>query len=511
MDQLLLIALGTLASEDLACIAAGVLVAQGRADFVSATLACFAGIFVGDMALYFAGRFGWRLGGRAVAPHRVEAASRWLAERGLPAIVLSRFTPGLRLPTYLAAGFLRLPLGPFAANLALAAAIWTPAVVGLAAYFGENVRQAMSLPAAVAIGFAVWKLAMTLACFEERRRLVGFLRRKLRWEFWPTWAIYAPLLPYFVFLAVRHRSLTAFASANPGIPGGGVRGESKAAILSQLSAHSDRALRFESFEGALPRGWTFPFVLKPDEGERGIGVAVIRSEEDLREYLNRHPGRTLVQEYAAGREFGISYIRYPGEKRGRISSIVEKTFPELRGDGRSTLAELILNDRRAVCLARRYLSINAKRALWIPAVGEAVRLTEIGSHSGGSIFLDARSVWSEALESAVDAAAKTHPGFYLGRFDVRALSIDELREGRFRILELNGVTAEPAHIYDPAVSLWEAYRALAGQWRAAWEIGIANRERGAKPVPVRELLRRALAKSVAQDRNLVPMQEEYGG
>jgi len=332
---------------------------------------------------------------------------------------------------------------------------------------------------------------MTLGRFEERRRLVGFLLRKVRWEFWPTWAIYAPLLPYFVYLAVRHRSLAAFASANPGIPGGGLRGESKAAILAHLSSAWEHALRFEPLNGEAATGWEFPFVVKPDRGERGTAVAVIRSEAELREYRLRQRGRTLVQEYVGGREFGISYLRYPGEERGRISSIVEKTFPLLRGDGRSTLAELILRDSRAVCLARRYLATNADRALWIPAEGEAVRLSEIGSHSGGAIFLDARAYWTEELERAVDAAAKAHPGFHLGRFDVRSASIEDLRAGRFRILELNGVTAEPAHIYDPAVSLGEAYRALAAQWRAAWEIGIANRADGAPAVSVREILRRA--------------------
>ncbi len=50
MPSLLLIALATLVSEDLTCIATGVLVAQGKLGFLSGTLACLLGIFFGSSA-----------------------------------------------------------------------------------------------------------------------------------------------------------------------------------------------------------------------------------------------------------------------------------------------------------------------------------------------------------------------------------------------------------------------------------------------------------------------------
>ena len=40
MPQFILIALSTLASEDITCIGVGVLVAQGKMDFFTGTLAC---------------------------------------------------------------------------------------------------------------------------------------------------------------------------------------------------------------------------------------------------------------------------------------------------------------------------------------------------------------------------------------------------------------------------------------------------------------------------------------
>ena len=50
----------------------------------------------------------------------------------------------------------------------------------------------------------------------------------------------------------------------------------------------------------------------------------------------------------------------------------------------------------------------------------------------------------------------------------------------------SSLSAEATHIYDPAVTLWEAYRVLFHQWRLAYEIGAANRAAGARPMTIRE-------------------------
>jgi membrane protein DedA with SNARE-associated domain len=101
--QLPLIAGGTLVSEDLTCIATGVLVAQHRIGFLEGTLACFAGIFVGDLLLILAGRWAGSLLTCFVPSQKLDNASAWLSARGLSVVLISRFTPGLRLPVYLAA------------------------------------------------------------------------------------------------------------------------------------------------------------------------------------------------------------------------------------------------------------------------------------------------------------------------------------------------------------------------------------------------------------------------
>ena len=477
-----MIAVATFASEDLTCVATGALIAGGKIAFFPGVLACLIGIFVGDLLLYFAGRLiGRPILRRFVPAEKLEFASRWLVERGARVVVLSRFTPGLRLPTYLAAGLLKTRFWTFSAYFLMAAILWTPVLVGAAAVLGTKLpRIGVAGPLMVLIVLQARKLKPS---WQARRRLLGWIRRRTRWEFWPAWLAYIPVVPYVAYLGLKHRSLTLFTAANPGIPSGGFVGESKSAILSLLTSVPEWTTVSNSI-APLP----YPFVLKPDVGERGKGVAIIRNGNDLAAYFATARGRTIAQQYVDGVEFGVFYYRYPGESEGRILSITKKHFPVVVGDGASTIRELVLRDERAVCLANLYLSRLRRSPDDVPTTGEVVPLAELGSHCRGAIFLNGTALETEALRSAVDSIAQNFPGFYFGRFDVRSESIEALQRGQFQVLELNGVTSEATHIYDPAVSLVEAYRVLFQQWRIAFEIGACNRHAGHEPMRLRDLL-----------------------
>ena len=129
----LLIVAGTFASEDLTCLATGALVAQGRIGFFEGTLACFTGILAGDIFLFLGGRLGgWGLA--RVPQAKLDRAKAWLARRGVVVVLISRFVPSLRVPTYVAAGLLRADFWRFTAHFAIAAALWTPLIVGGSAF-----------------------------------------------------------------------------------------------------------------------------------------------------------------------------------------------------------------------------------------------------------------------------------------------------------------------------------------------------------------------------------------
>jgi len=495
------------------------MVAQGRIDFVAAALACFLGIFVGDVLLFLAGRY---LGRPAlkraplrwfVRPDDVERSSEWFNRRGIVVIAASRFVPGMRLPTYFAAGLLNTKLFRFSIYFLLAAIVWTPLLVGLSSVLGGEVIKSALLArqnvlvqlliAGVALYLAV-KLAIQMATYRGRRLLVSKWRRLTRWEFWPMWAIYPPVICYVLFLALKHRSLTVFTAANPAIPASGFIGESKLDILRGLATSNGYVARSNLIQAPLDvnarigsvkafmeeHDLSFPCVLKPDQGQRGSGVAIIRSTAETSSYFSSAPVDTIIQEYAPGVEFGVFYYRQPDEKRGRIFSITEKRMPTVTGDGASTLERLILADDRAVCTAQFLLDKYKTRASEVPAEGERVQLVEIGTHSKGALFLDGGWIRTPELETKIDEISHSFDGFYFGRFDIRTPSVDDFKAGRnFKIVELNGVTSEATHIYDPRNSLIDAYRVLFEQWRLAFEIGAKNRERGVRPSTLRELLR----------------------
>lgn len=504
----------TFISEDAACLAAGSIAAQGKLGLAAAVGACFSGIVVGDVALYWAGRtFGAvllknRFAARVLEKGSIRRAAGWLERRGASAVFASRFIPGLRLPTYLAAGFLRTRFNAFFVYFLLAAAIWTPIAVGApylsAGLFAENIFLG------AIIGVVIVRFSIKLSRSESRRLLYGRWKRLTNWEFWPVQIFYLPVAAYCAWLCIRFRSLTVFTSANPGIVGGGLIGESKHEIyklLARSKAASPSVLKHMVVPAALPgevqvellndsltrNALSLPIVLKPDVGERGKGVTIVRQFGEIERYLETAVGDTIVQEFYDGVEASVFYYRFPTELHGKIFSITEKVFPHVVGDGISDLRTLILKDQRAVILAKSYFCQNADRLDLIPDAGESVQLINIGTHSRGAIFNDGDHLRTRELENAIDEIGRQTDGFYFGRFDLRARSFRDFQNGGpFRIIELNGVASESTNIYDPRFSLMAAYRILFRQWRLAFEVGAASRAVGAEATSLLAILRLVL-------------------
>jgi hypothetical protein len=60
------------------------------------------------------------------------------------------------------------------------------------------------------------------------------------------------------------------------------------------------------------------------------------------------------------------------------------------------------------------------------------------------------------------------------------------------ILELNGLTSDATHIFDPQSKLLDAYRTQFKQCRLAFEIAKINLRSGAKPTPLIELFTKSM-------------------
>ena len=235
---------------------------------------------------------------------------------------------------------------------------------------------------------------------------------------------------------------------------------------------------------------SFPVVIKPDRGERGKDVRILDDEAELEVELQKLKHDTIIQEYVSGLEFGIFYLRHPEAANGSIVSLNRKLMISVEGDGTRTLEELILHDSRAVLSYRYFFRIFQDRLMEIPEAGECVALAKIGTHCRGSLFLEGADLITPELENEVDRIAKHFKGFYLGRFDIRCPSESDLKRGiNLSIIELNGVTSEPTHIYHPHTPLRMGLKIVIKQWKKAHKFGLINIGNGACVSSFREILK----------------------
>lgn len=468
---------------------------------------------MGDLGLYSLARYLGRpvLRSRWVARFAdaaaIERCQQKFNQRGSLTLLASRFVPGTRLPTYLAAGLVSMPLARFALVTAFAALLWIAGIFAIAKFLGSQALLWFSFfyGKTVAIVLTAFLIGTAVFLFRKLSRVPVCVRRWTRWEFWPAWLFYVPVALYYFWLAIRYRSLSLPTAANPGMPTGGFVGESKFEILDQLwarnrdsvaeaflldgSTTTDRLLSVHRI--CREHEITLPFVLKPDVGQRGNGVRLVTSWREVLEYLQKVDAPVILQRHAAGRhEAGIFYFRFPGEPSGQIFSITEKIFPTITGDGVRTIEELIRADSRAAFIAPTYLRRFAHRRSEILPAGKLLKLVETGNHAQGCIFRDGGHLRTDALERVVDNISRKLPGFYIGRYDVRYENEEEFKAGRnFQIVELNGASSEATSIYDARNSLISAYRTLFRQWKTVFAIGAVNRALGWNPSPLRTLWR----------------------
>lgn len=509
----------TYLSEDAAVMAGGLAVASGSLIPWEGFLACFGGIWSGDFLLYLIAKHG----GRPVASRFLNSGSRWeeriarseqwFRKSGIVAIAVSRFVPGLRLPTFLAAGFLRMNTAPFLLLTGTMAAVWVVAVFLIVHLLGDAAPGFIH----ALKGHLLW-IVGGMVLLVVGIRITGLLIGKLpklhaaerirRWEFWPAWIFYLPIVWRYLALSVRHGSLTLPSAANPGIKTGGLVGESKFATLRELmetspefvpatalipeagdGSSNSRLAAFDNFLG--DSGTHYPVILKPDLGLRGSGFKVIRSREEAQTYLEAVPLPVIAQRYVPGpREAGIFYYRFPGAEKGKIMAITEKHFPEIVGDGEQTVEQLILSDGRARNQSGTLLARFHQRRSHVLQAGETLRLVEAGNHAQGCLFSDGMSLCTEELEASIDRISTALCGFFIGRYDIRYELPEDLRRGRgFQILELNGVAGEPTSAYDASKRITEAFALLFRHWELAFAIGAENRRRGHRPDSVTTILR----------------------
>lgn len=311
----------------------------------------------------------------------------------------------------------------------------------------------------------------------------GFIKLT-QWEHWPAFLYYLPLMPFFALRAIKGGHLIHFILANPGILYSGNGSESKYKTLSlvpeSMRPKSFLASASENIESvrAQLKGLEFryPLIAKPDVGFRGYLVKKIDTENEMLRYLEKVRSDVIIQEFIPfEKELGIFYHRFPGEKKGKITSVTIKKFIKVTGDGKSDLSRLIMNDDRAFLYVDLFKKIHKDKMNFIYPEGERITLSVIGNHSKGTQFINGNHLINDALENFINEVCLQIEGWYYGRLDIKYESMEKLLRGEsFKILEINGIISEPTHIYDAThkdASFFQALKEINHHWSIMGEIG----------------------------------------
>lgn len=324
-------------------------------------------------------------------------------------------------------------------------------------------------------------------------KLKFWIIKHTRFEFWPYWFAYIPVYFYYIYLGIRLRHLGFFTAANPGIYLGGFVGESKKNILQKINEAYLPATIYCKHEYNLhkitqlmhDKGIAFPVIAKPDVGERGSNVEKINNVAELQHYVDAITEDFIIQAFIDyDIEMGIMYYHYPDGSQSGITSIVLKEYLSITGNGKLSVEELIKNHLRAQGRLD-YLLAKFKPVLQqVLALNEKLLLEPIGNHIRGTKFIDGNHLINAQLVKVFDKIAQPIDGFYIGRFDLKVSSIEDLYAGKnIKIMELNGVSSEPAHIYDPGTFILKAYKALFNHYYLIYTIAKQNHQRGHDYVP----------------------------
>jgi hypothetical protein len=317
----------------------------------------------------------------------------------------------------------------------------------------------------------------------------------------PKWLLCIPIGAQLLWLGAKHGSITLPSVLNPAIETGGLVGESKYSYLRRIASPFKHLVARTAIVQpgddidavrAL-NDLIYPLIAKPDIGWCGYGVRRIESVTELRAYAAAFPpdAQILLQELALEpNEAGLHYIRRPGAERGEVVALTLRHPPSVRGDGKHTIAEMIAANPRTKDKARLYAELLPSSKLnKVLRAGERIVLTTVASTRIGGRYEDASHAISDPLSATVDALCRSMSGFEYGRLDVRFRAMEDLCQGRFKIIEINGAGSEAIQYWDPRLSMRRAFAGVFAKQRELYDLAAKARSSGRTPIGVRAVLR----------------------
>lgn len=291
--------------------------------------------------------------------------------------------------------------------------------------------------------------------------------------YWTSQHFYWQSLYHYLLNGARFRSMTFFSACNPAIDLGGMLHDRKTDIYNLLPQHIVPTTTIITSKAAAHtfidrNNLQFPLIVKPNVGLKGFKVFKISNIEELNTFFEENDVNErewLLQEYIDfNKEFSVLFYRYPQGQTFGVSSFIEKSYPNVIGDGINTLRTLIDQYNNPFLLKNNVYKRLVNDLDSVPEIGTKIILDFIGNYSRGAKFHSKMEFVSEEMGSMLSALFQKADGLNFFRIDLKSNSVDDFLKGEFKVLEINGMKSEPLHIYDAENTFMTNSRIIKEHW-----------------------------------------------
>jgi len=318
--------------------------------------------------------------------------------------------------------------------------------------------------------------------------IIKLLFNLTHWESWHYHIKYIPISPVWLWYCFKARSIWFFTASNPSITFGGFEGEGKMEIYELLPQNNypksiliKPFLSFAAVEQLINKNqFEFPFIVKPNVGMMGYMFRKISCLKELKLYHESLAQNYIIQKFVDyPLEVSVFYYRMPDAEKGTISGFLMKQQPEIIGDGKSTVSQLIEQNKDLKYKQKEMKARHQKRLNLVLPENEKLILSYASNRSQGGKLVSLAHEIDEKLQSVFDNISHKAQDFYYGRYDIKCSSIEALKNGvDFSILEYNGAGAGIQHVYGNNLSLWQACYTILQHWKMLYRISVYNNKKG---------------------------------